>query len=116
MGEALNPDDTPDKPPRTYEVEEPTLGWVSRKSQFSEMSVGLLYSREDPTCVTLRFYDPYGDDPTDWQFSRSLLGIGYFESSGGGDVRIEPQDNDNLLIKLSPPNVDPAQVILPQHI
>ena len=113
MGEILSPDDTPNNPPRTYEVEEPTCGWVSSNGHWGFMSMGLLYSREDPLCITLRFYDDEKPVADDWLISRRVMSTGYFEPSGDSDVRIKPHDKDNMFIRLAPPRKKPMQVYLP---
>lgn len=108
----MNPEVSPAAQERTFDVDERTFGLAYSRIQIDEVPVGLLYSREDPMAVTLRFF-PDAKEPTDWTFSRRTLARGYFEPSGGPDIQVEPWENNTLLIKLNPPKATKVRVVLP---
>lgn len=105
---------SPTTPERTFDVDERAVGLAYSKAHIDEVPVGLLYRQNDPTAITLRFF-PDSRKPKDWTFSRRVLARGYFESSGGPDVQVEPWENETILIKLNPPKATQFRIVLPQR-
>lgn len=97
----------------TYEVIEPVIGLVYNARQVKEVPINLLYSSTNPASVRLRFF-PDASEPTDWDFSRRTLARGFFESHGSGDVRVQPWEDDTVLIQLNPRIAPETQVVLPR--
>src|SRR5271155_2184321 len=65
----------------------------------------LFYSGDDPYAVRMAFHVGT-DEPVEWIFARDLLAAGMTETSGEGDVRVWPSDDDGqpvLNIVLSSP-------------
>jgi hypothetical protein len=96
-----------------YEVVEPVFGLAYSRARFSEVPLHLLYGSESPASVTLRFF-PGADEPVDWEFSRRTLARGFFEPHGTGDVRVEPWEDNTILVHLNPRNAPKTRVVLPR--
>lgn len=55
-----------------------------------ELDATLRYDRDDPYAIHLSFPSPWGWDPVEWIFARSLIADGLSVPAGDGDVRIWP--------------------------
>ena len=109
----MKPEAGPNTNLPNFEVDEPVIGLAYSRGRFEEVPMGLLYSKDAPASVTLRFF-PDSEDPTDWEFSRRTLARGFFEPHGTGNVHIEPWEESTVLVHLNPHNGPKARVVLPR--